>query len=435
MTSTPSGHTHRPNLSRRLFVGSGLSLALPILSNDVSRASETGTVAASSINPQRMVCVANPLGFVPDGFFPDDTGPQCALPRLLEPLEPLRDRFTVFSHLDHGVTGGHQGVHAFLSGIRDNESVHFENRNQSVDQKAAAMVGSETRFPSIVASVGANSGELECRTSWTATGVNVPPVTTAGELFSALFVDEDTRGRQTRHQQIRRHRSVLDAVAEQARGMSRDLGKTDRDKLDEYLTSIRGVERKLTAADRWLDRPKPDVDLDHPPNDAAFTRRLPLFYELFRLALMTDSTRVATLAIPGNLPVADLGLRGNYHAFSHHGKSSRLLEPLLQIEKFQVQQFARFLQSLRDTPVADGSRLLDHTTVLMGSGMGNASSHSNKNLPVLLAGGSHRHATHVRLPKADHLRVPMCNLFTTMLQTFSNDEVDSFNTSTGTLTW
>ncbi len=416
------------SIRRRTFLrGLGLTLALPLFEREL--ASVRASTPANP-TPKRLVCVANPLGFVPDAFFPLQAGPEYQPTELLEPLP--KSKFTVFSNLDHGVSGGHQAVHSFLSGIRDNESAQFPARNISIDQRAAEHVGSRTRYPSIVASVGRAIGEISSQTSWTRNGVNVPPVTDERLLFESLFVARNPQERSKQRETLRRHASVLDAVREQARLLKRDLGQNDRRKLEEYFGSVRAVERQMKMAIDWVDRPKPKVELEIPAARQAFTRRTPLFYDLVALALQTDSTRVATLSIPGTLPVADLGLSGSYHAFSHHGKDSSLREGLLTIERFQMRQLARFINRLDEIEQPDGRSLLEHTMVLSGSGMGNGSSHSNKNLPVLLAGGGFRHGRHLVLPEADHQRVPLCNLFTTILQTFGL-EVERFNTATGTI--
>lgn len=418
-----------PVSRRNLLRGIGVSLTLPLFQRDA----EAMKLPDGEHAPMRMVCVANPLGFVPDSFFPAASGPLEKLPPLLQPLAKLRKHLSVFSHLDHGVGGGHQAVHAFLSGIRDNQSAQWDNRNLTVDQRAAELTRGQTRFPSLVASVGHVSGELECRTSWSSTGVNIPPITELGKLFDALFISEDIAGRVAKRKSYRQHASILDAVFQQAKTVDRGLGKVDREKLDEYLTSIRSVEARLQISEEWLDRPKPQVSMNPPVAHQAFTHRLPLFYDLIRLALETDSTRVAALSIPGNLPVGDLGLEGNYHAFSHHGKSERLLKPLLEIETFQMKQLAAFIASLKDSKQPGGKSLLETTMVLAGSGMGNASSHSNKNLPILLSGGGFRHGHHHVMPEESHRRVPLCNLFTTMLQRFGDTETERFNRATGTL--
>ncbi|MFK8115594.1 MAG: DUF1552 domain-containing protein [Rubripirellula sp.] len=408
---------------RTILHGFGVSLALPLFERD---AESVETTAA----PMRMVCVANPLGFVPDAFFPTQAGRDYQTTELLRPLP--RDKFTVFSHLDDGTTGGHSGVHAFLSGIRDNEAKQFPNKNLTVDQQAADHVGATTRFPSIVASVGGDAGHISSQCSWTRNGVNIPPVREERELFQALFVSSDRSSQTQQRESFRRNKSVLDSVREQAKILGQDLGTRDREKLEEYFNSVREVEKRLQMSARWIDKPKPDVDLQIPPGQQPFTERLPLFYDLLALALQTDSTRVATLSIPGNLPVGDLGLSGGYHSFSHHGKDNELRDGLLKIESMQMEHLGRFIRRLQQIEQPDGRSLLDCTMVLSGSGMGNGSSHSNRDLPVILAGGGFNHGQHLVFPKQSHRRVPLSNLFTTMLQRFGV-ELDNFNQATGTL--
>ena len=416
-------------IHRRAVLGSmGVSITLPLL--DADRLLASPTDLPNQAAPMRMVCVANPLGYVPDAFFPKEEGSNYQSTELLSVLP--KERFTVFSHLDHGVTGGHRAVHAFLSGIRNNESSQFASKNISIDQLAAEHVGSETRFSSIVASVGPGEGELAGQCSWTRNGVNVPPIHDERKLFRALFVGTPINHLARERESNRRSTSVLDCVLEQAKLMQRELGARDREKIEEYFSSVRSVEERLQMSAAWIDRPKPKVNLEIDGGRRDFTERLPLFYDLITLALQTDSTRVATLAIPGQLPVGDLGLSGSYHAFSHHGKNESLRGSLVKIEKLQLQQLARFIKKLSQIAQPDGRSLLDCTMVLSGSGMGNGSSHSNKDLPILLAGGGFKHGSHMMLPEASHQRVPLCNLFLSMLQRFGV-QTESFNRSTGTL--
>ncbi len=412
----------RTSLTRRSFLrGAGVTLALPLL--------ESAARGEAEAPPMRMVCVGNPLGLLPRAFFPANAGPGYQTPELLEPLAGRRDDFTVFSHLDHDVTGGHRAVHAFLCGIRDQDASDWPERNISIDQRAAEHVGARTRFPSIVASVGHADGDMACRMSWTRNGVNVPPVTRAGDLFRRLFMAESNDARRAKAHAYQVNGSILDAVQAQAQGFERGLGKLDRHKLDEYFTSVREVERRIGMASGWVDRPKPRVDIEE-PQDGPFTESLDDFYELVALAIQTDSTRVATLEIPGVIDTQNLGLSGGYHGFSHHGKAEVLQRGLLVIEKFQTKAFAKFLDRLAGIEDVDGARMLDRTMVLFGSGMGNGSSHSNKDLPILLAGGGFRHGEHKAY--STERRVPLCNLYTTMLQRFGM-EVDRFNKATGTL--
>ena len=405
-------------------------LGLPLLDAMLPGLRAAGATAAKP--PMRLVCIGNPLGMLPDAFFPGSAGSDYELPELLKPLAEHRRDFTVFSNLDHDVSGGHRAVHSYLSGLKDSEAKDWPEGNISVDQRAAEAVGSQTRFPSLVISAGNDSqGELACKLSWTRNGINVPPVGRPSAVFRALFLMENAESRRQQAKGYELKASILDAVSGNAKLLERRLGKSDRQKLDEYMTSVREVEKKLGMAQAWLDRPKPRVDMQ-PPEDGGFTARLPVMYDLIRLALQTDSTRVVALAIPGTLDTGDLGLEGSYHGFSHHGKAEVLQRGLLVIEKYQSEQLARFLKQLKSVEEPGGGTLLHRTMVLFGSGMGNGSSHSNKNLPILLAGGGFRHGEHKVYPQEPRRRVPLCNLYTTMLQRFGA-EVERFNTASGTL--
>ncbi len=180
----------------------------------------------------------------------------------------------------------------------------------------------------------------------------------------------------------------------------------------------------------WRNKSKPKVDMTEPV-DGEYVESLPVFYDLMALALQTDSTRVITLEMPEGFNTRELSLRNSYHGYSHHGKSPDLLKGLTVIEKHQMENFSRFLDKLKTIEDPGRGRLFDHTMVLFGSGIGNGSSHSNKNLPVLLAGGGFQHKGHVVLPEKKRERIPLCNLYLTMLQRFGL-EIDQFNAGTGT---
>ncbi len=426
----------RKRINRRSFLkGTGVAMALPFFEamGPMSRAAVGAASKTSGVgSPMRMVCIGNPLGLMPDSFFPKGEGRDYELSELLRPVAKHRADFTVFSNLDHDVSGGHSAVHAFLSGIKDQDASDWPEGNISVDQRAAEFVGARTRFSSLVMSPGRAEGDLKCELSWTRNGINVPPVTKSRDLFRALFVQDDPSLRAKQASAYDINESILDAVNGHAKLLSKELGKADREKLDEYLNSVREIEKKLGMSREWLDKPKPPVDIDE-PTEGAFTHSLPIFYDLMALALETDSTRVASLGIPGSIDTADLGLSGSYHGFSHHGKAEKLRQGLFVIEKFQTEQLSRFLDRLKSIKEPDGQSMLDRTMVLLGSGMGNGSSHSNKNLPVLLAGGGFKHGEHKLYPKENHRRVPLCNLYGSMLQRFGL-EIDTFNKGTGTLT-
>ena len=419
----------RTNFHRRNFLrASGVAVALPLFESRIQAAADPETVSAveDATGAKRMVCVGNPYGMIPDDFFPQQSGRNYTAPQLLKPLERHRDQFTVFSNFDHGYTGGHRVVDTFLTGIKTIDAKAARDGNISIDQRAAEFVGTQTRFPSV--NVGVGGG---CEMCWTRSGVNVPVVTSARDVFRAMFVDDPPAAKQQMAFRNQRRSSILDSVNEQARALNRRLSKLDQQKLDEYLTAVRDVENKLEMNQHWIGKPKPEVDLPE-PTEEGFVDSLEVFYELLALALQTDSTRVATLEIPEGFNTSALGLKNSYHGYSHHGKAEANLKGLRIIETFQTTQFGKFLDRLKKITLADGQPMLDQTMVLFGSGMGNGSSHSNKNLPILLAGGGFKHAGHVVMPEEKSKRVPLSNLYVKMLQEFGI-ETDRFGSSTGVL--
>ena len=419
-------------IGRRTFLRGvgGASLALPFL-DAMAVAATTDPV------PIRMVCAGLNFGFVPQLFFPEDTGRNYKLSERLEPLEKLREDFTVFSGLDHGTEaqGGHGGVHAYLSGVLSRNSKGMPEANISIDQKAAQLVGTQTRYPSLQLASGNDPNNM---ISWSASGVSLPPVTKVETIYNLLFQKVDPRMRNTTQARLAARTSILDLVKTDADYLKRKVGQRDRDKLERYFTSVREVEKRLTQASQWLDRPKRTVDYRLPAgaDDRDFVDRVPLYYDLLTLALQTDSTRVITLAL------ADIGanyggfkISRGYHQLTHHGKVPEYITELSIIEQFHMTQLARFLEQLKEVQEPNGKTLLDNSMVLFGSGMGNASSHSNKNLPLILAGGGFRHGEHKSYFKdeAKKKATPAGNLFVSMLQRFGM-ETDRFGLATTTLT-
>ncbi|MCA9143488.1 MAG: DUF1552 domain-containing protein [Planctomycetales bacterium] len=415
-------------MPRRTFLkAAGISIALPALES-LPRALGNGEPQT----PQRMVCIGNEFGMYPGAFWPGKHGADYELTLLLEPLEVHRDEFTLFSHLDHGLKGGHFAVHTFLTGVKAPEAKGMPEGGISVDQRAAEFVGSRTRFPSLT--IGSEDGlHGGCMMSWTRTGTRIPPIPGPRELFRALFVENNVEAKRLAANRIELQESILDAVLGDANSLKRRLNKSDGAKLDEYLSSVRDVEVKLELDRHWQNIVKPAATIKEPENEG-LTRDLPKIYDLIALALQTDSTRVATLEIGGTFAASDLGIRKGYHGLSHHGQLKENLDLLVQIELYQIEQFAGFLSKLRSIrePNCDGT-LLDSTMVLMGSGMGNANSHTNNDLPIILAGGGFKHGEHKKYPQESRQRVPLCNLYVSMLQRFGV-ETDQFSTSTGTLT-
>lgn len=418
------------NRNRRAFFrASGVCIGLPLLEAMPSPPKAMGQTQAAA--PVRMVCVGNEFGMYPEAFWPTEAGRNYSMPLSLKPLESQRENFSLFSHLDHGLNGGHFAVHTFLTGVKAAEAKAMAEGGISLDQKAAECVGSRTRFSSL--NIGSDNGvHGGPMMSWTRTGTRVPPISGRRELFRKLFVEDGEKSKAMAADRIDLYDSILDVVLDDAKSLQKKISKTDRQKLEEYFSSVRDVELKLDLDRQWSRVPKPKATLPEPA-DEGLTHDLPKIYDLVVLALQTDSTRVATIELGDGFTASDLGIKSGYHSLSHHGKVEDTLKQLMQVEKYQIEQYARFLGRLAEVrePNTDGT-LLDHTMVLFGSGMGNANSHTNNDLPILLAGGGFQHGEHKVYPKEGSKRVPLCNLFVSMLQRFGV-ETDAFSTSTGTL--
>ena len=418
-----------PRMKRRAFLRgvSGATMALPTLE---------AIASSEKLTAKRMVCVGLNFGLVPQLFFPTTTGKEYQLTERLQPLNKLRKDFTVFSGLDHGTEaqGGHGGVHAYLSGVLSKHSRNMPEANISVDQKAAQLVGSRTRYQSLQIASGNDPNN---QISWSASGVSLPPVSKVDLLFNLLFQKVDPQLRKTTQAKQAARTSILDLVKTDAQYLHRKLGSQDRAKIDRYFTTVREVEKRISQSSQWLDKAKPNVDYNLPAdaNNMNFVDRVPLYYDLMALALETDSTRVITLGL------ADIGanyggfkISRGYHQLTHHGKVPEYITELSVIEQFHMEQLARFLNRLKSVRDNHGNTLLDSTMVLFGSGMGNASSHSNKNLPLILAGGGFQHGEHKSYftGEGDKRSTPAGRLFVSMLQRFGV-ETDRFGTASGTL--
>ena len=414
-------------LERRTFLrATGVTLALPLLDYFLPRARAGGKAAAV---PRRMVCLCTPLGLHPDNFFPEAAGKDYALSPYLELLKDYRDDFTVISGLSHaGMSSGfaHQASASFLTGAPGAGRPGFRNA-VSLDQFAADHIGGQTRFPSLTLSAEGSG------LSWTRTGALVPAATSPSRVFARLFLEGRADEVQSQVRRLEDGRSILDDVRGEANRLRSDLGSDDRDKLDEYLTSVRELEQRLLKDEGWAKTPKPKVDAQPPtdiPNVADLIGRSRLLFDLTHLALQTDSTRLITIMLAGTTYVPPIqGVSLGHHDLSHHGKDPGKLEQLKTVELETMKTLRDLLAKLKQTQEGDAN-LLDRTTVFLGSNLGDGSSHSVRNLPVLLAGGGFRHGQH--LPFDPQNPPPMCNLYVSMLQRLGI-ETDKFGTSTGTL--
>jgi len=420
-------------LNRRRFLlkSAGATLALPGLSSLVAKTVDSlATVQATrgaGLGARRFVAVGNLLGFQQKSFFPSTEGRNYESTTLLKPLESLRDQMTVYRGLDHGIKGGHFAVHSFLSGVLHSEARDREDGNVTLDQYLVEKVGDQTRFPSLT--VGSEGGiHGGCQLSWTRSGVRVPPITNPADLFDRLFANDSPQRRQERKGENKLHRSILDAVNDEAKGLSRKVNREDREKLDEYFTSIRDVEKRLDLRHRWADHEKPDAPFKKPANKNTVDD-LPMLYELIALALQTDSTRIATLEIGGSFLPQNLGIDKSYHSLSHHGNKEDAIAHLIKLETYQIEQYGKFLGRLAAIQDGQGT-LLDSTSVLFGSGIGSGNSHTNSDLPVIVAGGGYKHGDFKKVESRGLNKVRLCNLYVDLAQRMGI-ETDSFGNSTG----
>ncbi|NNJ24132.1 DUF1552 domain-containing protein [Alienimonas chondri] len=413
-------------IPRRTFLrSSGVALGLPLLNGMRPAAARA---ADAEPEARRMVAICAPLGIHTPHLFPEKAGADYEVTRYLEPLQPVRDQFSVISGLHHPmVDGGHAAEKSFLTGAAHPGQPSFRN-TISVDQYAAERIGHRTRFP-FLSLTGGNGGM-----SYTRSGVLIPAEAFPSRVFKRLFLDGSKEEQAAHLRRVQDGRSVLDLVGEQTRAIQRRTGSEDQQTLDQYFTSVRELERRLELAEEWAERPKPVVE-EGPPTDiddrANFSGRMKLLLDLTALALQTDSTRLITLKGPGGNEVVDLnGVDDGWHNLSHHGRSPEKIEQLSIIEREEMRLFGEFLQKLAS--MRDGDRsVLDQTAVLMGSNLGNASSHNNTNLPLVVAGGRFNHGQHLAFDAENP--PPMCNLLVSMLRHLEL-EVDEFGSGTSTLT-
>lgn len=419
-------HFLRHQLDRRTVLrGAGVSMALPWLSAMAPARAAEGTERP----PQRFVAMTLGLGLVGDNLNPLESGKDYQPSLYLRPLQDLRDRFTVVSGSSHpGVTGGHRAEASLLTANPVGSTGKAKN-TISLDQLMAKHLGQATRFPSLVLSNGGSNSP-----SYTDSGSMIPAESSPGRLFRQLFIDETPAERAAMRRSLAQGRGIMDLVGEDARRLARTLGKGDVDRLEAYYTSVRDLEQRLAANQDWADRPKPKVDAKRPvdiSNANDFVGRQRLMSDVVRLALQTDSTRFISYHLGGSGGVVPLpGVLEGYHALSHHGQDQDKLTQLAIVEGEIIASWGQFLRDLAETPDGDRS-LLDSTSVLLTSNLGNGSNHSNTNMPVLLGGSGFRHGQHLAFDKKNNY--PLTNLYVSLLQRVGM-ETDRFASGTSTMT-
>ena len=420
--------TKHPRIGRRTFLQAiGVSIALPWL--------ESNVYADPAGPPKRMLVISNNLGVLPRHFFPQDSGPEYTPSPYLEPLQDHREDFTVFTGLSHPyVEGGHSTENCFLTAAKHPTGSRFRN-TISLDQYAAESLRRQTRFPTL--NLGVNLNTALRSLSWTRDGVLLPAIDSPAALFTLMFAQGSAQQQQELVEKLKRRESILDAISATTSTLKRRLSKFDRQRIDQYFTSIRELEKRLESSGQWATTEKPKTDVP-PPTDitdrSRFIEKLDLMLTMARLALQTDSTRIVTLMIDAfetgvfHYEQDNRTLTG-YHNLSHHGQRAEHLEQLKITDMRQMELLAQQLKIMKSIQIQDES-LLDQTMLLFGSNMGNANTHTNTNLPILLAGGKFQHGQHLVFDREKN--TPLSNLFVSMLQNMQI-ETNQFGSSTGTL--
>ena len=426
---------------RTVLKAAGVSMALPLM--EAMGASESQLKEL----PRRVCAIQFPFGVAMPkadaedrdwGWFPKGEGKDYQLSNPLKPLEPLRDDLSIFWGLSHPrcrTMNGHDTADIFLTA---NNLAKVTYRNTiSLDQLIASQIGNQTRLDSLTLSTDGGVGPRTRTTtlSYSADGQPIPALADPKLIFQRLFGQDQSS--QSDRRKLETTGSILDLVMDQSKSLRKKLGNADRQKLDEYETSVRKVELRVESARRWMKVPLPEVDptaiaLDASPDTP--DEYLTAIYDLLFLAFQTDLTRVATYQVGSMGPSrarkfpAAIGLKGDWHGLAHGAGKKGGAEQLGKFDQYMTQHLVRFLSRLKETKEGDGN-LLDRTQVLYGSS--NSKTHVNRNFPLLLAGGSklgHKHGHYLKFKE----NVPMSNLFVSMLQAMGLEE-DHFVDSTGTL--
>ena len=376
--------------------------------------------ADAAKEPRRLLLICLPLGIYRDSLIPKQSGTGYETPEYLTPLADLRDRFTVISGLEHpGVSGGHAAQSRIFTGLPSSE----RNR-RSLDQYVAGALGQHTRFDSLALSAGANDF------GWTDGGSLVPAEKNVVDAFAKLFAEDGAANKTKVLAEIGRGKSILDHVLDEARDLQPRLSKRDQEKLDEYFESVRATEKRLVKSEEWMHQPKPKVNSKPPAPFAPeeIITNLRGVCDLTHLAFKTDSTRVITFGYFRQDTVAVPGVNIGYHNLSHHGQDEGNIAQLRRVERAFFDELKTLLTNLKNTKEGE-STLLDRTTIVVASNLGSGNSHSNKDLPVLVAGGRFKHGQHLATAPGT---VPLSNLYLSVLHQLGFED-KSFGTSTGTL--
>jgi hypothetical protein len=430
------------HLSRRTFLrGAGVTLALPFLDSMLPAGSVFGQTAAAT-RPTRFGAIYFPHGAIMPKWTPATEGANFELSEILQPLKAFHAKINVISDLEcalaygSGATANHnRSAAAYLSGAFAKTGAKPE-LGVTVDQMIAKKIGQETPLPSLelmIEEASLNCGDgLSCSyrdtISWQGPNSPLPMENNPQVIFERLFGDGNTAAeRESRRAQSI---SLLDSVLGEASALQRTLPASDRSRLDQYLTDVREIERRIQKAGKALsaDLPVPATPTGIPSD---VEEHIKLMFDLQVLAWQADITRVSTLLLAKELSGAvypKSTIRDAFHTLSHHSNIQANKDRFAILNMYHVALFQYFLDKLQSTPDGDGS-LLDHSMVLYGSGMSDGNQHNHTDLPIILAGGASgrlQGGRHIRNPK----KTPMANLLLAMLDKMQVP-AEKFGDSTG----
>ena len=448
------------SLSRRNFLrGLGACMALPALESfmPVGLLAANGKAAnlarTATGAPLRMAYVYFPNGAIQPSWWPKNEGADFDLSRTLQPLAPVKHQLQVLGGMDHvNATPGPDGAgdHArasgtFLTGVRVKKTAGSDiQAGISIDQVVSNQVGHLTRFPSLELTCDAVRKSGNCDSgyscayqynlSWRSPNTPVAPEPNPRLFFERLFgggaPGERAAGFANRQAQ---QRSILDFVLDDARALQGKLTHRDKQKLDEYLTSVREIEKRIQKTERFGKTPDPSVTT--PAGiPGSYEEYIQVMFDMLILAFQTDSTRIGTFLMANegsNRAFAEIGIPEGHHYLTHHQNKQEMIDKVAQIDLFYLQQFAKFLHKMEQTPDVDGKSLLHNSMIVYGSGNADGNRHSHVNLPVLLAGSGGGALTPGRFVK--HGGVPMSNLLLSMADRMGAQGVERLGDSTGRL--
>jgi hypothetical protein len=443
----------KKRLPRRTFLrGLGVTVGLPLLDGMIPALASAADLVAKPVTRMAFMYVPNGIMDLHHEWSPAATGALEITP-ILEPLTPFRDHLLLLSGLSHpegrpqpGEGGGDhsRAATSFLTGVHAKQSEGADLlAGTSLDQIAAKELGKHTQLASLELSLDSTETIGECETgyscaytntlSWRTPTTPMPMENQPRAVFENLFGDSNSTDPKVRLARIRSDRSILDSLFQDASGILKGLGSSDRTKVAEYLDAIRDVERRIQLAEEQSSRDLPVVERPMGGIPATFEEHAKLMLDLQALAYQTDMTRVTTFMLGHETTTRsypELGIPDSHHPLTHHGGDPDKIKKVVKINSHHISMLAYFLEKLRNTPDGDGT-LLDHVVVLYGAGLSDGNLHLHDNVPTLLAGGGAgriKGGRHVRYPA----NTPMHNLYGTLLDV-AGVPLETLTSSTGKL--